>query len=131
MSAEVNFDWVKARLECSLGKVFETLVMQIEADVSARNQRLPSGYQPFETVREGNRFKVFRAPPGMPQWIAILDRTENGIRVINELTRKVIVEATLTLNNDGECRLKANGKEYEFWQFRRTALEWILFDSIT
>jgi hypothetical protein len=36
-------------------------------------------------------------------------------------------KATLTLNDMGECRLKINGQEREFWQFRRTALEDLFF----
>jgi hypothetical protein len=34
------------------------------------------------------------------------------------------------LSNDGECKLRVNGDEYTFWQFRKLALEPLLFTLI-
>jgi hypothetical protein len=35
--------------------------------------------------------------------------------------------ATLTLNNEGECRLLVNGQELEEWQFRKMMWEELFF----
>lgn len=36
-------------------------------------------------------------------------------------------ELFATLCNDGECRLKRNGSEYDLWQILKMALEDLLF----
>lgn len=37
-------------------------------------------------------------------------------------------DATLTLNGDGECRVRIGGEEYELWRMRQMALEKIFFE---
>ncbi len=39
----------------------------------------------------------------------------------------LIFDATTTINDDGECRLKIKGQERELWQVRKIALEGLLF----
>ena len=53
-------------------------------------------------------------------------KTDSGVKVTAE-DDKVLHAATLTLGEDGECRLKLNREELEFWQFRRRALEDLFF----
>jgi hypothetical protein len=60
MGRMADFDWVRARSECSLQKVFLRLLAGVESDVDERNaisqerrERLS-----FEATREGNRILV-------------------------------------------------------------------------
>jgi hypothetical protein len=39
-------------------------------------------------------------------------------------------EVTATFSDEGECRLKVNGEERDFWQVRRMALEELLFRGV-
>lgn len=44
--------------------------------------------------------------------------------------RNVVIKAELTLNNDGECKLKLkNSEELDSWQFRRMALQQLFFGT--
>jgi hypothetical protein len=38
-------------------------------------------------------------------------------------------EVTLTFSDHGECKLKVNHEEREYWQVRRMALEGLMFAS--
>ena len=55
-------------------------------------------------------------------------RCEKTIQV-NDKDGKKILEATLTLNDSGECRVKIGGQEYELWQMRKKALENLFFKT--
>jgi hypothetical protein len=46
---------------------------------------------------------------------------------VQDDTGKKMFEVTLTLSDEGECRLNVNEKERELWQVRRMALEELLF----
>jgi len=48
---------------------------------------------------------------------------------VNDKDGKKILEATLTLNDSGECRVKIGGQEYELWQMRKKALENLFFKT--
>jgi hypothetical protein len=39
----------------------------------------------------------------------------------------VLLEAGLTLNDEGECRLRTGEQELTFWQFRKRALYNLFF----
>jgi len=41
----------------------------------------------------------------------------------------LILEATLTLNDQRQCRFKLNGQEYESWQIRKRALQKLFFET--
>lgn len=127
--ATANFQWVTRRHECSLSKVFETIKLGVESDLKLRNGQLTQGYIPFEMATEANAFSVFKKT-ARAHFIRKFEQTETSIKVTDEIKKTAIIEATLTLDNEGECRLKANDKEYEFWQFRRAALESLLFDTV-
>jgi len=40
-------------------------------------------------------------------------------------------EVTLSFNDQGECQLKVNGEERDYWQVRRMALEELMFRGIS
>ena len=66
---------------------------------------------------------------GVPSSSVMLKLRETSISVHDDHNQP-IMEATLTLSDDGHCRLKVNNQEKEFWQFRRMALEALFFDSV-
>src|SRR5437773_10972312 len=105
-----DFDWVKERSECSLGLAFAKLKAEIQADVTKRNQTLQEGalvkfdtasidYRHIVVVREGRFHKS-----------VTFSLTQNEI-VVLDAEETMMFEATLTLNDDGECRFKIGGLE--------------------
>lgn len=118
-------NWVVERAKCSLEGVFKKLELQVRDDVKEINQLRPDHQYIF--TPNNVRFSV---------------TSHTGISVDFSLTSKAIVisnndnvlfEATLTLNDDGDCRINLKGKngqqenELQFWQVRRRALEPLFF----
>ena len=69
--------------------------------------------------------------------IAVIAALTEGssIRAIERMTgvhRDTIMRlgGILTLADDGECKFRVGNAEYDFWQFRKLALEDILFTSV-
>jgi len=124
-----DFDWVKARAACSIAVVFKELQMGVKADVEIANA-LPGREGQFKVADGGDsdHFAVVRDQPRGNTDSVEFVRSGGRITAAHSRT-KAKVEATLTLNDDGECRLKVNGKEVGQWQFRRKALEDLFFDS--
>jgi hypothetical protein len=121
-----NFDWVSARSACSLKTIFETLKLEVEKDVEIRNRLRPAmAHYVFKMVSKADVFTVFvesnKAHPttkfSLSNDSIQLRDGENNLRC----------DAVLTLNNNGECRLRVHEREYTFWQFRRMALESMFF----
>jgi hypothetical protein len=121
-----QFDWVKARAECSILAVYQQLISEIEKDVERRNTLDTRAHARFSfKVIDANQCLVIRGDSGplrifkmADEFIAVLDRERN------ELLR-----ATLTLSKFGRCMLKVADEELEHWQFLRTALEPLFFES--
>lgn len=128
MMPETNFDWVRARFECSPTKVFQQLKRQIEKDVETRNDlRSPDSNFGFDTTSQGNSITVFVQGNRLHRSV-IFEQTDLGITV-RDGDDKMLYDATLTISNDGECRLKVGSVECESWQFRKLALEGLFFDD--
>lgn len=120
-----NFvDWVSERARCSLFEVFRQLRKGVEDDIAAR-MKLPRP--------NGIVFRIRGDDPPDPRRFGVLcfgDQndaldfacTDTGIEV-RDASGRVIIRATLTLNDKCECRLRVGGRELENWQFRRRALE--------
>jgi len=122
-----NIDWVAALSSCQLSTVFETLRMQIQEDVKARKEQLQgqADYS-YTYIGNGSSFAVAAAGNRISGKIVKFALADNAI-VVADADDKVLFQATLTLNDDGECRLLIDGQEREFWQFRKRALEGLLF----
>jgi hypothetical protein len=119
-------DWVSALAACSAAQVFEQIRLQVEADVKVRNAVRPTGSDyKFETASDGDSFSVLIK--GRSGQRVTFQKTDRGILVYRADGTQMI-EATLTLNDEGDCRFRVNGQEREFWQFRKTALESLFFD---
>jgi hypothetical protein len=121
-----NFDWVTARAECSVNVVFRMICLGIESDVVKRNALIGTG-SPFFTKYEGDDLVVFRKVQRSP--FLVFRQTENGIEVLDGHSKAVRLSSSITLCDDGQCRLMVGGAEREFWQFRRRALEGLFFST--
>ena len=127
-NAPENFDWVSARSKCSIGEVFEILRQQVKQDVETRVALRKPGVESFFT------FKVVEAGPffsAIAEGHKIFKRVSfewdaKSLRVQGDDGRPNLT-ATLTLSNDGVCRIKVDGQEYDLWQFRKMALEDLFF----
>lgn len=122
-----DFDWVRERHRCSPLAVFEALKIQLEKDVKARNAvRGDDRYYGFDfTVFQVDSIVVARNGNNISDAVT-LSLVDEKI-VVYDRKRTVLLEATLTLNNKGECRLKIKGEEYELWHLSKMALEELFF----
>jgi hypothetical protein len=121
-----NFNWVKARADCSLAQMFKKLEFGVREDVNAANeQRSPSDLHIFSMVTDAGCFSVIRESSiALPVSIEFY-LGSGGIKVSSGGQEKFV--ATLTLNNDGQCRFKVNEEELQNWHVRRMALEDLFF----
>jgi hypothetical protein len=124
-----KFDWVTERSSCSLPKVFNTLRVQVEEDVKTRNALRPS-YSPYEfSVKDDNgEFAILLKAKELQQSV-VFRLAEHAILVRNDKSNPMF-EVTATFSDGGECRLKVNGEERDFWQVRRMALEELMFRDL-
>lgn len=124
------FDWVTARSSCSLPKVFDALLRQIEGDVRTRNGLRPanSPYEFFFTEDNGE-LTVRLETQELSRSVAFsLSLPDHAIRVHDsEGNRKF--DITARLDDAGECVLTVDGEDRAPWQVRRMALEDLMFSG--
>jgi hypothetical protein len=123
---KVEKDWVTARSLCSLPNVFKELRLQVEEDVKTRNALRPenSPYE-FSVTENGGDFTVFLEAEDVRRSV-IFTLAEHAIEV-RDSRGKATFDVSLTLNEEGACKLSVQDKERELWQVRRMALEDLLF----
>ena len=128
-----NFNWVSVRAECSPTAAFLKLRSQVEEDVNDRIKLMPEAELPRYSFtfrsEEAWKFWVLVRVPGLDKGVLFI-RSPHGIEVRDVSTDRLMYDGHLTLANDGECKLKVGESEYSFWQFRKLALEDILFTSV-
>jgi len=124
-----QFDWVTERSSCSLPKVFTALRVQVEADVQTRNALRPSN-SPYEfSVKEDNgEFAVLLKAHQLQQSV-VFSLADHAILVRDDKSNPMF-EVTAVFSDRGECTLKVNGEERDFWQVRRMALEELMFRGL-
>ena len=130
-----NFDWVTARANCTPSGVLSVLKAQAEADVQRRNSlrnRDELKYDiKFGFESSSLAFKVSRIRAGEILESVVLSQQNEGISFDYQKgmsSRNSL--ATLTLSNEGECKLKTvDGQEHSFWQFRKSILEPVFFSN--
>ena len=86
----------------------------------------------------GSYFAFKFVQSGGDSFTAMAEGTKVDERVRFECDRNAITAkgkygkpnlmATLTLSNDGECRVMIGSREYDLWQFRKMALEHLFFE---
>jgi hypothetical protein len=128
--ADPNFDWITARAKCSPTDVLLQLESQTEEDIKKRNELSTDSEKKygvrFHFQRDLNQFSVWTLRDSERLGYASFQAAPEGIRVIYIDPQPELI-GTLTLSNDGECKLRVNDDEYTFWQFRKLALEPLLF----
>ena len=121
----LNSDWVKVRGECSIAAMFAKLKLEIKQDIE--NLKAISPTVTFKLVESGNSFIVVRAIRYQNVEINF-DLADSKIHVSRQ--GHTYLTATVTLDDDGECRFLTSEKALESWQFRRMALENLFFELI-
>jgi hypothetical protein len=129
---DFKFNWVKARSDCSLVHVFKQLKLDVEEDCKTFNAiyqlNLSSSFRVISSD-SGDIFGVCSGEHGRREVRFFLEKHRIAVR--NERTQKEFA-ITLTLNDEGLCKLKIGEEEPELeqWQVRRRALEALLFDFV-
>ena len=72
-----EFDWVKARSECSAIEVFERLRLSVKADADQRTQMLiaKGANYGFNAISEGVAISVFLSGPGVLRRLIVFRMT--------------------------------------------------------
>ncbi len=128
-----DFDWVEARSRCTPLQVFDKLRLQTKDDVEKRNT--------LRTVNEKDRYLFTFNTQNRRFWVTVegYEVEDKGVVFspsavgidVRDLHRDILLlQGVLTLSNDGECKLKIGEVEHTFWQFRKLALEDVLFTSV-
>ena len=120
-----DFPWVKARAECSHAQMFERLQLGVTADVKARNELRNGEPIKFRVEYRGGTFAAHREQAATFSSVHFALGPEGEILITHD--GATIGIATLTLNNEGQCRYVVNGEELEEWQLRKKALEKLFF----
>jgi hypothetical protein len=123
-----DFDWVSARTKCSALNVFQQLKQEAQQNTetlraAARERGDP---QSVEFIDQGSGSflvmgRIFAGEIGVRFILAQDEISAEGHRVAVNLT------ATLTLSDDGECRLSVGSEHLDRWQFLKRALEPLFF----
>jgi len=125
---KAKFDWVSGRFLCSLAGVFKTLRLEVENDVKTRNGlRPPNSPYEFSVADTDDGFTVALDAKGVRKSVAF-KLAEHAI-VVRDDKGEGMFEVTLAYSEEGECRLKVNHEDREYWQVRRMALEGLMFAS--
>jgi hypothetical protein len=123
------FDWVTALSSCSLAKVFEQLKLELEEDVKIRNELRPAGASYiFRTTLRDDVIVVFLE--GSHVRGSVKFRINGKALDVRDGEDNIILQATLTLNDERQCRFRVNDREYESWQIRKRALQKLFFETI-
>ncbi len=126
-----NFDWVTARQQCSLQEVFEALRLGIREDVETRNADLPENPDPdkatLKVIEKGKTIRVYWHDMYGQYTHLFVEFTMTSQNITVKDDDKTLFEATIGLNDDGDCKVIVFGKQYDLWQVRRKALEHLLF----
>jgi hypothetical protein len=131
-SVPVDFNWVTSRAECSLLAVFKALELGAREDVeTVTSLVMPHERVSFSVVASHCRFSVIREDGATPASPIPRSRDVNftveGQEIVASKGNKILLRAAITLNNEGQCKLKIGDEELEQWQVRRMALEELFF----
>ncbi len=129
-----NFDWVSAHAACSVSKVFHQLQLEIRTDIETRNRLSTENEKSkyfYTCASNGNSLSVFIESQSVEvEGIGVrFTRTPKGIDAYS-LAERLLFSGTVTLSNDGQCRIKVGEIEYNFWQFRKLTLEDVFFTNV-
>jgi hypothetical protein len=134
MTLPQDFDWIAERTKCTPTRAFLTLRAQVEEDVEKRITQMndvEKGKYSFSFGSQNWQFWVsVRVPQLSLDKGVLFVKTPVGVDIADIETAKVIHPGVLTLGMDGQCRFRSGDVEYDFWQFRKLALEDLLFTIV-
>ena len=110
-----NFDWVTFKQGCSLARAFERLKTQCETDVETRTALLNDETTVFkvETLKADKFLVSIECRLGYAS--VTFSRTPPATVSVHRHDGTVLVEGTLVLGDDQECKLRVEGQELAFW----------------
>lgn len=124
-----EFDWVKARGECSLREMFERLRSVAERNIAARKKL--DGWPAMEITLSdgvsGDQFSVFSSGSELDSEGVRFYLRLDCIEVAPHGAATAPVKARVALTRQGECKLKVGGEELYPWQLLQMTLEPVLF----
>lgn len=124
---ESTWDWVTARANCSAAVMFEQLRQMAEANIGARNkQRGDARFHFMESEDSDVRGVLFTVLDTKTMHRAIFRLEDHAIRISGRDDTSPMA-VTLTLTNEGECKLLVGDRVLEPWQLLREVLEPLLF----
>ena len=130
-----DFDWVTARIECSLPNEFECLRVLVKTNCLKRRSFLEddgAANLVFSGENGEDEFSVTRQPAantyGSTHKVQFFLRQDHIL--IDDRWGDQCMTLTLTLNDEGQCRFVIDGKgEHLRWQVARKALHGLFFDG--
>lgn len=124
-----EFDWVKARGECSARDMFERLRSGAEQSVAARKKVI--GWPPLDVVLsdgiQGSMFSVFSKSDEFDSMGVRFALRDGGIAITTVGDGSSPAMATVTFTRHCECKLKFGTEDLYPWQVLQMTLEHILF----
>lgn len=128
----LDFNWVKARAACSLLVVFKSLEQGVREDVATIESLTdPRENIQFQVTASSKQFSAVRiddAVRGIGQSVDF--RLGDGVITAHLASNKgeePLFTASVTLDNEGQCKLRVGDENLEQWQVRRMALETLFF----
>ena len=130
----VAFDWVKARSECSVQKLFDDLIKVVKSDIQIFNEHSESTgssrTMKFSQVCT-KQFDVEASPPrSTPDGTfacVMVSLNGSSIEFFRGGMDNKLFSAKPYLLDTGECLLEVEGKPYRIWQISRKAFEGFFF----
>jgi hypothetical protein len=129
IAKDEQFDWVKERAACSLFAVYQQIVHGVEEDVKKRNAMRagpPFTYGFRFITHPDDAVSIILEGERLQRHAVKIRCTESSIDV--EHDSLALINAVVTLDDEGVCCLRVKDRLYSFWQFRRMALEKLLFE---
>lgn len=124
-----DWDWVTARKECSMPLFFERLKTLAQRDVKTRHamrqELIDLGPVNFDAQIAGTFTVLRNFAPG--HHASVRFRLEGDRLFVEGAGVQVNFDGSLTLTDDGDCRLRVGEKELDPWQVLRRALEPLFF----
>jgi hypothetical protein len=124
-----KLDWVNARANCTVAKVFNELCDAIRDDVIAVNSTKGLHENPFrsELHSTGTMIHIGQAN-NIPRKVVAIVVAQDQIVAEQEWNGGEVIKVTVGLNDEGRCVLRLEDfTELEQWQFRKRALESLFF----
>jgi hypothetical protein len=131
-TSDASWNWVKARAECSLYQVFKALEIGVREDVETKISLLTQRDETkFSITSSSKHFSVIRVDNLMTMIGRSVDfrcgTDDISVYASTNSGERLILTATVGLDNEGQCKLRMDGALFDQWQIRRMALDELLF----